>query len=237
MSDFVPQTFWIREGMNLWHAARSAEQERFLSLLEQDRVCMAFVSLPVWTLERDFSLEELCLYKENGETSVSFSNGPRHGSWRLTRRVPWRRTSTTVLDVRYQRGDNALLGTLRERRFELVWGTSTFVKRPDAPGDPNDWSQFLIPLIDQTQHYEIPPLVRHIVSPSSASESSWTNLAGASSETRTAVEQDRDEPTPSRNSGFDEPTLSGNSGFEVAESAIDTVSYPMEEEDAETPAK
>ena len=98
-------------------------------------------------------------------------------------------TSTTLLDVRYQRGDDPLLGAFRERRFELVWGTSTFVKRPDAPGDPNDSSQFLIPLIDQTQHYEIPPL------------------------------------------------RPGISGFEVAESAIDTVSYPIEEEDAETPAE
>ena len=51
MSDFVPQTFWIREGINLWYAARSAEQERFLSLLEQDQVRMTFVSLPVWTFE------------------------------------------------------------------------------------------------------------------------------------------------------------------------------------------
>ena len=110
-------------------------------------------------------MEELCLYKENGETSVPFSNGPRHGSWRLTRRVPWRRNSTTVLDVWYQRGqfDPRLVGTLRERRFELVSGTSTFVK----------------------------------------------NLAGSSSETRTAEEQDTEEPTPS-----------GNSGFEMAESAM-----------------
>ena len=39
-----------------------------------------------------------------------------------------------------------------------------------------------------------------------------------------SVEQDRQEPTQSR-----------NSGFEVAESEIDTLSFPMEEENAETP--
>ena len=133
-------------------------------------------------------------------------------------------TSTTLLDVRYQRGDDPLLGAFRERRFELVWGTSTFVKRPDAAGDQNDWSQFLIPLIDQTQHYEMPPLVRPIMSPSSASSSSWSNLAGSSSETRTAVEQVTEEPTPS-----------GISGFEVAGSAMETQTAVEQDPEEPTP--
>ena len=164
MAEHYLVTFWVRGGMNLRHAVTSPKVEQFLDKFENAVVVLSFVIMPVWTLERDFSLEELTLYRNDGETSVSFSNGMRHGSWTLNRWDPDHR-HTTFLDVSYQKGDEPDENNLKTRRFELIWGTSTFVKRPDGPDDPLHWSMFLIPRIDQTQHLDMPHRVERIPQP------------------------------------------------------------------------
>ena len=156
---FWTPTFWVRGGQNLWCSARSREQDDFLALFTMQWVVLHFVSIPVWTLDRGFSLEEMTLFKDGPRTSVSFANGYRHGSWPLT---PWgpARRNATFLDIAYTRGEDPRLGDYRERTFELKWGNPTFVKRPDAEGDTLERSQSPIPTVTPRRLYlEIPPYV------------------------------------------------------------------------------
>ena len=99
---------------------------------------------------------------EQGVKTDRFSDGVAHGWWRFERSVVQANgTWASFLTVWYGRGD--VHGTsrtstpqatpqntdLRYRKFELLWGTSAWVKKPDAEGDDPQWSVFLVPLINQ----------------------------------------------------------------------------------------
>ena len=159
---FVPYTFWVRSATSAHEATFSEEQMAYLDEFEKDDVCVTFVIVPVWTLTRDFAQETLTLLSEQGVKTVRFSDGVAHGWWRFERTVAQANgTWASFLTVWYGRGDmhwTSRTSTpqatpqnieLRYRRFELMWGTSTWVKRPDAAGDDPAWSTFLVPLINQ----------------------------------------------------------------------------------------
>ena len=145
MSSFVIPTFWTRPGTRVHEAARADEMNLYFDRLTSDNVHITYISVPVWTLVHDFALEEITLLRrDGGPRRVRFSGGPEHGSWDLVRWDPARRQSS-FLNIQYLRGDD--ITNLRDRTFESIWGSTSFVKRPDAEGDLVEWSQFLIPVI------------------------------------------------------------------------------------------
>ena len=153
-------TFWSRPGTSSHGASLSAEQRAYLDLYDRDDMTITLASVPIWTLGHDFATEALTLQRRNGQTSVRWSDGGSHGRWYLTRRNEEGEVRSVYLCILYTRNmDDVPLSDdeeyeaalqdldLRFRYYELLWGTSAWVKRPDAEGDGLEWSVFLVPLI------------------------------------------------------------------------------------------
>ena len=147
--------FWTRGGTPAHFAATGMAMKEYLDHLQYSQDCLVtYASMPLWYLQKDFAIETLTLEKKGGTSRVRFSGGPLHGYWHIVRDDP-QRDGSTFLVIAYGQvqvtggtGTSTLSSEIKEHRYEILWGTSNWIKRPDAEGDTLPWCHWLAPLID-----------------------------------------------------------------------------------------
>ena len=147
--------FWTRGGTPAHFAATGMAMKEYLDHLQYSQDCLVtYASMPMWYLQKDFPIETLTLEKKGGTSRVRFSGGPLHGYWHIVRDDP-QRDGSTFLVIAYGKvpvtggtGTSTLSSEIKEHRYEILWGTSNWIKRPDAEGDTLPWCHWLAPLID-----------------------------------------------------------------------------------------
>ena len=138
--------FWWRTDSSGERAAQSLENQKFLEAHLADKVDITYVITPTWTLATNFACDPLRIVRIANQSLVSFSDGRMHGTWWVSQGEG----ENACLTVQYETSHGPQ--TLKERRFEHLPGTSTWIVKPDDPENQDDlnWSIWLSPLLAPT---------------------------------------------------------------------------------------